>query len=65
MSLRALRLVVLAIPVGLAEGLELASAPLVLAAVMPRDALVVDSDREVWAMNVGWRPSGVTQLARA
>ena len=34
-----------AVPVGLAEGLELAPATLVLAAVMPGDALGVDGDR--------------------
>ena len=42
---QAVHLVVLAVPVGLAEGLELASSTLVLLAVMPRDALGVDGDR--------------------
>ena len=40
------QLLLVAVPVRLVEGLELASAALVLAALVPRDALGVDSDRE-------------------
>ena len=44
-SMPVLSLVVRAVPMGLAEGVELASAALVLASVVPRDALGVDGDR--------------------